>query len=87
VILEFTNSFKADYRDLPDHIQKQTDKALRLLVANPPHPSLRVKRIQGTPDVWEARVTLSYRLTFNWVGEVITIRRVGTHDILKKETK
>ncbi len=85
MILEFTNAFKADYDHLPNPIQKQTQKALKLLAANPRHPSLQVKRIQGTHDVWEARVTLAYRLTFNWKGNIITVRRIGTHDILKKE--
>ncbi len=87
MIIEFTNSFKADYQHLPAHIQKQTDKSLKLLVANPRHSSLRVKRIQGTHDVWEARVTLAYRMTFNWKGDLVTLRRVGTHDIVKKEMK
>ena len=85
--LEFTNAFEADYDHLRNQIQKQTHKALKLLAANPQHPSLQVKRIQGTHDVWEARVTLAYRLTFNWKGDLITLRRVGMHDILKKKKK
>ena len=87
MILQFTASFKRDYQRLPEQIQKQTEKALKLLTANPRHPSLQVKRIQGTRDIWEARVTLGYRFTFNWAGNVVTLRRLGTHDILKEETR
>ena len=34
--------------------------------------------------IWEARVTKGYRLTFEIVDDVYLLRRVGTHDILKK---
>jgi mRNA-degrading endonuclease YafQ of YafQ-DinJ toxin-antitoxin module len=33
--------------------------------------------------IWEARVTQGYRLTFRVDGELITMRRVGTHDLLR----
>ena len=29
---------------------------------------------------------MSYRITFQWIGNQIILRRVGTHDILRKET-
>ena len=47
------------------------------------HPGLRVKRMQGTADIWEARVTASSRITFNLEGERILLRTVGDHDVLK----
>ena len=80
-------SFRSDYKQLSRHIQEQVDKAILLLEQNPRHPSLRVKKIKGTQNVWEGRVTLAYRLTFNWEADFITLRRVGTHDILRKEAK
>lgn len=80
------DSFTRDYRRLPKHVQGQADKALALLEKNPRHPSLHTKRVRGTPDIWEARVSLSYRLTFQWERELIILRRLGTHDILKHET-
>lgn len=80
-------SFRSDYKQLFRHIQEQVDKAILLLEQNPRHPSLRVKKIKGTRNVWEGRVTLAYRLTFNWEAGFITLRRVGTHDILKKEAR
>src|SRR3972149_1954888 len=70
---------------IPRGIQKQFEKAIRLFEENPRHPSLRVKKMEGTADIWEARVTQSYRFTFNWEGDVVSLRRMGTHNILRKE--
>ena len=39
--------FKKAYQRLSPVLQKQVDEALRLLVTNVRHPSLRVKKIQG----------------------------------------
>lgn len=76
---------KKDYKSLPNEIQEQVDKALRLFAGNPRHPSLQVKKLKGARNIWEGRISLAYRFTFNWQSDVVTLRRVGTHDILKKE--
>ena len=78
-------TFQKDYRKLPRYIQKETDNALRLLAENPRHPSLRIKKMQGTQGIWEGSVTMSYRFTFHMEADAIVLRRIGTHDILKKE--
>lgn len=62
------------------------DKALGFLLENPHHPSLRSKKLPGT-EIWYARITRAYRFTFIIEGDVITLRRAGTHAILKKERK
>jgi len=79
------STFQKDYKSLPRVVQKQFEKAIRLFEENPRHPSLRVKKMEGTADIWEARVTQSYRFTFNWEGDVVSLRRMGTHNILRKE--
>jgi len=48
------------------------------------HPSLRVKRIQGTKNRWEGSVTMKYRFTFELIEDTIIFRAIGTHDILNK---
>ena len=73
-------SFRRFYGQLPPHIQKKTDKQIRLLAENLRHPSLQVKKIQGTSGIWEARVDLQYRMTFERMGESIFLRVVGNHD-------
>ena len=60
-----------------------TDKQLELLLSNLQHPSLNIKKMQDPREIWEGRVTESYRFTFQIQGDDYILRRVGTHDILK----
>ena len=72
--------FRRAYRDLPENIRKKVDKTLLLLAENLFHPSLHVKKIKGRTGIWEARVDLQYRLTFEIDDETIFLRVVGNHD-------
>lgn len=56
-----TARFKRAATSLPREIQAKAAKAFRLFKENPRHPALRVKRIQGMPDVWEGRIDVNYR--------------------------
>jgi len=51
---------------------------------NPRHPSLRMKKMEGFSSIWEIRVTEGYRLTLQVDGDTYLLRRVGSHDILKR---
>ena len=83
--LQYTDRFQRAYNDLTDDDAERVKKALRLLVGNPRHPSLRVKRMQGTDHIWEASASLSIRLTCEMHGDLIVLRNVGAHDeTLKK---
>lgn len=75
-----TERFKRAYRDLPNELQRMADKALRLLEENPKHPSLRLKKMQGTPGIWEARVDRSCRLTLEIHSDTMLLRNIGKHD-------
>jgi mRNA-degrading endonuclease RelE of RelBE toxin-antitoxin system len=79
-----TEFFLKDYRDLPSEIQKRVDKQIILLVQNPNYPSLKMKKLKGT-DKFEVRITKGYRMTLRYDGRLLELRRVGTHDILRKE--
>lgn len=81
--IERTDYFKKDYQGLSKEVRERVEKAIELLLTDPRHPSLRTKKVQGTRGIWEASVTLKYRMTFEWEEEVLRLRRVGTHDILK----
>jgi mRNA-degrading endonuclease RelE of RelBE toxin-antitoxin system len=81
--LSFTKSFIKDYQVLPANLQKAADKQLERLAEDPQHPSLNVKKMQDPRNIWEARVTKGYRLTFQLDGEICILRRLGTHDILR----
>ncbi len=75
----FANAFAA----LPANVQKRTLEKLALYENNPRHPSLRVKKIQGAGNIWEMSVTKSYRITFQRKEEIVLLRNIGTHDILR----
>lgn len=58
-----------------------TNKKLKLLSGFPDnHPSLRIKRVKGTDLIWEASVTMNYRLTFQIINNAILLRKIGKHD-------
>lgn len=82
--LLFTKNFIRDYRKLPQPMQKAVDKQLGLLLSNPKHPSLKIKKMQDPRDIWEGRTAEAYRFTFQIVNDTYVLRKVGTHDILKK---
>ena len=83
----WTPPFTRDFQALPHEVRARAEKALRLLVENPRHPSLRAKKMQGVEDIWEARVSLSHRITYQLAENTLTLRRIGTHDILKTEAR
>lgn len=81
--LSFTKTFIRDYRKLPQDIRELTDKQLGLLLSNPKHPSLNLKKMKDPRDIWEGRITLSYRFTFQIAEDAYILRQVGTHDVLR----
>jgi mRNA-degrading endonuclease YafQ of YafQ-DinJ toxin-antitoxin module len=81
--IQTTGPFDRDFQLLPETIKGQTEKQLRLLLEDPHHPSLRMKKIKGHPKIWEGRITKSYRFTFQISGETYLLRRIGTHNSLK----
>jgi len=75
-----TDRFKKAYNNLTNEDKRRAEKALRLLISNIRHPSLRVKRIRKTQGIWEARVSRKIRMTFEMQEDVILLRNIGQHD-------
>lgn len=75
-----TDRFRRAYQELRPEDQALADKAIRFLAADTRHPSLRVKKIQGTEGIWEARVSRNIRMTFEMQGDLIILRNIGAHD-------
>jgi mRNA-degrading endonuclease RelE of RelBE toxin-antitoxin system len=87
VIMKFvrTDPFKRDFQRLPETIKRRTEAALRLLLSNPHHPSLRVKKargevIKGYSNVFEGRITRDYRFFFLIEKDAYTLLRCGRHE-------
>ena len=75
--------FKRNYQKLPLEIRQRTHQTFALMEKDLHHPSLQVKRIRGTINIWEARITHCYRITFSLEGRTIILRTIGEHDVLK----
>ena len=81
--LKRSKSFLKQYLKLPSPIRKKVDRQLRQLIQDMRHPTLQAKKMVNQADIWEARIDLHYRMTFTLEREVITLRRVGTHEIYR----
>lgn len=75
-----TSHFKRAYKVLHSEGKQRVKDALRLLAVNVKYPSLHVKKIKGTKDIWEAHAGLDYRITFQIVQNYFILRNVGHHD-------
>jgi len=84
-VYQFSKRFKKEYNNLPKEIQKAFDQKLQLFLKDISHPSLRIKRIQGTKNRWEGSVTMKYRFTFEFSENTLIFRAIGTHDILNQK--
>jgi len=87
-------SFWDAYATLPADVKEQARVAFRRFqegAESPPfYPSLRIRKMQGHPGIWEGHVTLQYVFTFHIEqesesGETIYVfRNIGTHEIYRR---
>lgn len=75
-----TSKFKKAWEQLTTGEKALARKAITNMAVNLRYPALRVKKIQGAENIWEARVSLSLRITFQIEGETISLRNIGRHD-------
>ncbi len=80
MIFERTTRFKRAAKKLSAHDRDRLAKALTLYEADPFHPSLGIKRMQGTKGIWEGRAPDAVRFTFEKIDGGILLRNVGPHD-------
>ena len=80
MIFERSERYRRSYRRLTQDDKEHVRKALRLLVRDMRHPSLRVRRMQGIVGICEARASRDLRITFEVTQGVALLRNVGHHD-------
>lgn len=80
MIVQRSERFRRAYKKLTAGERQRVDTALLRVLSDPRHPSLRVKRLQGTPDIWSARASDELRFTFEMVEDRVILRNVGHHD-------
>lgn len=76
--------FRYYYRKLSKETRRKVLRQIRRLARNIYHPSLQCKKIRGSEGIFEVRIDLRYRMTFEVLGETILLRVVGNHDEVLK---
>ena len=57
-------SFQKQYAKLPESIRKKLKRHLIYLIRDICHPTLQAKKMVNGESIWEARIDLHYRFTF-----------------------
>ena len=78
--IQYTELFREKAQGLPAEIKKALRAKLELMIENPRHPSLRAKKIQGQDGIFEASVTMSVHMTWQYTEDGILLRNIGEHD-------
>ena len=89
-----TEPFWEAYAQLLTRVKRKARQAFRLFQQGaerlPFHPSLRIRKMQGHPNIWEGHVTVQYVFTFHIeedpdTGETVYVfRNIGTHGIYRR---
>jgi addiction module RelE/StbE family toxin len=84
--IRFTRRFLKSFARLPIPVQEKVKKQITWLAENPRHPSLQTKPIQGIKGIYEARIDIDYRMTYERESDdTLVLRVVSKHDeALKK---
>lgn len=82
--IEATKTFLKLYKKLDPEIKNKVKKALIFFQKDPSHPSLGHKKMAGQENIYEIRISKTYRITYTKSGNTAILRKVGTHDILSK---
>ena len=79
----FTRSFEKQYKKAPQKVQRKFQKQLQLLIQNFQHPSVQAKKLVNKNNIWEGRIDLHWRFTFQKAPNELIIRSMGSHDIFR----
>ncbi|MGA3292309.1 MAG: type II toxin-antitoxin system RelE/ParE family toxin [Candidatus Microgenomates bacterium] len=82
--IQYTSTFKKQYKKLPREFQNQFDERLRLFLADPINPQLRVHPLVGKfSGYWSININGDLRALYLKRGEEIVIfALIGTHSQL-----
>ena len=77
--LQWTSHFVRAYNRAPKEIQQAFDKQSLLLVQNPRHPSLHIKKYDEGEGRWQARVTRDWRFYFRIQNDTYILLDIIPH--------
>jgi len=77
----YSENFKKNVEKLPIEVKQQLKRKLEIMLENPRHPSLRVKKLKGRKDgIFEASINMDIRITWEYINDGILLRNIGEHD-------
>lgn len=78
MLVNFSKKAIRDYENLPTNLKKTVDKQFNFLLKSLNHPSLRAKKYDEVQNIWQGRISGSWRFYFQIhinTYEIITIIR------------
>ena len=82
--ITYSDRFQKHYKKLSQEEKNLFRRKLSIFVENPLHPSLRVKRLLGTDELFEFSVNMDIRVIWFYEGEtIVALIDIGHHDILR----
>lgn len=76
-------SFQNSYKALSEDVKSAFKEAYRLLLQDPQPKKLRLEKLSGykRPGIYTIHITAnhSHKLSFELIGTVAELRRIGTH--------
>ena len=79
-----TRKFDKQFKTLDKKTIKQAQKAIESFINDPTHPSLRLKKVQGTENFFEISVNMSIRIIIEIKSEgkdqINTFFIIGKHE-------
>ncbi len=84
MIIKYTLSFTKQYKKLPKKFREQFKDRLRLFLAEPTHPQLRIHPLKGKfSGYWSMNINGDLRAIYLMKGEeIIIFALIGTHSQL-----
>jgi plasmid maintenance system killer protein len=80
VISKVRPSFWRAYEKLAPVIQARARQAYQVFAADPNHPSLHFKKLQGSGEIWSVRINEQYRAVGVRSGDTIEWIWIGSHN-------
>ena len=77
----FSASFTEAFKSLAHDKRRAATRAVEKLMTAPPAVSLKLRRLQGSEDLWIASVNKGDRIIYRLVAsDLIELLDIGTHD-------
>lgn len=74
-----THRFQQRFKTAPPEVQRAFTKQLAYLLRDLRHPSLHAKKYDQPRDIWQARVTGSWRFYFRIEGDAYVLETIRPH--------